>query len=52
MGHGYAYIIASRLWYDYPDKDLMIYNRAISGNRVRDLDAVGKKIRLILNLMW
>ena len=52
MGHGYACLIASRLWYDYPDKDLMLYNRAISGNRVRDLDAVGKKIRLILNLMW
>ena len=23
VGHGYAYIIASRLWYDYPEKDLM-----------------------------
>jgi len=39
MGHGYAYLIASRLWYDYTDKDLMFYNRGISGNRVRDLDA-------------
>jgi lysophospholipase L1-like esterase len=39
MGHGYAYIIASRLWYDYPDKDLMFYNSGISGNRVRDLDS-------------
>jgi lysophospholipase L1-like esterase len=38
MGHGYAYIIASRFWYDYPEKDLMFYNRGISGNRVRDLD--------------
>lgn len=39
MGHGYAYLIASRLWYNYPEKDLMFYNRGISGNRVRDLDA-------------
>ena len=39
MGHGYANLIASRLWYDYPDKGFMFYNRGISGNRVRDLDA-------------
>lgn len=38
MGHGYQYLIASRLWYDYPEKELMFYNRGISGNRVRDLD--------------
>lgn len=39
MGHGYAYLIASRLWYDYTQQDLMFYNRGISGNRVRDLKA-------------
>jgi lysophospholipase L1-like esterase len=39
MGHGYAYLIASRLWYDHTDKNLMFYNRGISGNRVRDLDS-------------
>jgi len=39
MGHGYAYLIASRLWYDHTDKNLMFYNRGISGNRVRDLEA-------------
>ena len=39
MGHGYACLIASRLWYDYPDKNLMFINRGVSGNRVRDLDA-------------
>jgi len=38
MGHGYQCLIASRLWYDYPEKELMFYNRGISGNRVRDLD--------------
>jgi lysophospholipase L1-like esterase len=37
MGHGYAYLIASRLWFDYPDEGLMLYNRGISGNRVSDL---------------
>jgi hypothetical protein len=37
LAHGYAYLIASRLWYDYADKDLMLYNRGISGNRIRDL---------------
>lgn len=39
MGHGYAYLIASRLWFDYTDKNLMFYNRGISGNRVKDLEA-------------
>jgi lysophospholipase L1-like esterase len=39
MGHGYSYLIASRLWCDHTDKDLMFYNRGISGNRVKDLDA-------------
>jgi lysophospholipase L1-like esterase len=39
LGHGYAYLIASRLWYDHPNKELMFYNRGISGNKVRDLVA-------------
>jgi hypothetical protein len=33
MGHGYQCLIASRLWYDYPEKELMFFNRGISGNR-------------------
>ena len=37
MGHGYAYLISSRLWFDYPKKKLMFYNRGISGNKVKDL---------------
>lgn len=37
MGHGYAYIIASRLWYDYPSKGYHFFNRGISGNKVSDL---------------
>jgi lysophospholipase L1-like esterase len=37
MGHGYAYLIASRLWYKQPDKKLAFYNRGISGNKITDL---------------
>jgi len=48
MGHGYAYLIACRLWYDYVDEDLMFFNRGISGNRVRDLDARWQKDTLDL----
>lgn len=38
MGHGYAYLIASRLWYEHPDHELMFHNRGTSGNRVKDLE--------------
>ncbi|NJB71757.1 hypothetical protein GGR42_002219 [Saonia flava] len=38
MGHGYAYLIASRLWHDYLGKDLMFYNRGISGDKIKDLE--------------
>ena len=34
LGHGYAYLIASRLWYKYTKKDLHFFNRGISGNTV------------------
>jgi len=37
MGHGYAYLIASRLWYDHPRKGFHFFNRGISGNKVADL---------------
>lgn len=37
MGHGYQYI-SSKFWFDYVDKNLMFYNRGISGNRVKDLE--------------
>jgi len=39
MGHGYAYLIASRLWYDHPEKKFHFFNRGISGNKVPDLAA-------------
>ena len=37
MGHGYAYLVSSRLWFDYPKEELMFFNRGISGNKVTDL---------------
>jgi lysophospholipase L1-like esterase len=37
MGHGYAYLIASRLWYDHPPRRFHFFNRGISGNKVPDL---------------
>jgi lysophospholipase L1-like esterase len=39
MGHGYAYIIASKLWYELPAKGLHFFNRGVSGNKVTDLAA-------------
>lgn len=39
MGHGYQYIIASKLWYDHPQKGFRFLNRGISGNKITDLAA-------------
>lgn len=38
MGHGYQFIIASKLWYENPKANLKFFNRGISGNRVTDLE--------------
>ncbi|MEO7767851.1 MAG: GDSL-type esterase/lipase family protein, partial [Ferruginibacter sp.] len=43
MGHGYQYIIASKLWYDFPAKGFHFFNRGISGNKVNDLAARWQK---------
>jgi lysophospholipase L1-like esterase len=37
LGHGYAFLVASKLWYQYTGKNLMFYNRGNSGDRVNDL---------------
>lgn len=37
FGTGYAYIAASKLLHDFPEKKLAIYNRGISGNKVFQL---------------
>ncbi|MBD0333386.1 MAG: SGNH/GDSL hydrolase family protein, partial [Chitinophagaceae bacterium] len=43
MGHGYAYLIASRLWHDYPKHGFHFFNRGISGNKVTGLAARWKQ---------
>jgi lysophospholipase L1-like esterase len=48
MGHGYQYIIASKLWYDFPKKGFHFFNRGISGNKVTDLTARWKEDTLDL----
>ena len=37
LGTGYAYLAGSKLLYDHPDKNLKIFNRGISGNKVYQL---------------
>lgn len=37
LGNGYAFILASRLLYDFPKQNLSIYNKGISGNKVFQL---------------
>jgi len=39
LGHGYVYLIASRLWCDHPSKGFHFFNRGVSGNKVTDLAA-------------
>jgi len=37
MGHGYAYLIAARLLYRFPEKKFQFFNRGVSGNKITDL---------------
>lgn len=37
LGHGYQFSIGSQLGADYPEKQMVFYNRGISGNKVIDL---------------
>ncbi|CAN7500469.1 SGNH/GDSL hydrolase family protein [Paenibacillus sp. LjRoot153] len=39
MGHGYAYLVASRIQADYPEQQISFINRGVSGNRIVDLYA-------------
>ncbi len=48
MGHGYAFSIASRVGYAFPEKKLTFINRGISGNKVTDLDKRWKEDTLDL----
>jgi lysophospholipase L1-like esterase len=53
LGHGYAYLIAARLWYQYPTSGFHFFNRGISGNQITDLAQrwSGDTIALIPNLV-
>lgn len=48
MGHGYQFIVASKLCADNLDKNIKTFNRGISGNRIADL--YGRWIEDTLNL--
>ncbi len=48
MGHGYQFIIASKLWYDFPKKGFHFINRGISGNKISDLTTRWQKDTLDL----
>jgi lysophospholipase L1-like esterase len=48
MGHGYAFLVASRLGFDFPKKEFRFFNRGISGNKVTDLAARWQKDTLEL----
>ena len=37
LGYGYPKIISDHLWAGYPDHHLQIYNRGVSGDRIRDM---------------
>jgi lysophospholipase L1-like esterase len=37
MGHGYQYLIASKLWYEKPGRSFQFFNRGTSGNKITDL---------------
>ncbi len=37
LGYGYSRLVADRLLEEYPDHHLQIYNRGVSGDRIRDL---------------
>src|SRR5450631_1735871 len=37
LGHGYAFLIAARLWYQYPTNGFHFFNRGVSGNQITDL---------------
>ena len=49
FGEGYPFLIASELLFKNPEKNLQIYNRGISGNKVPDLDLRWEKDCISLN---
>lgn len=52
LGVGYALMVAARLGYLYPEKNLTFYNRGIGGNRIVDLQGRWDKDCLDLKPTW
>lgn len=39
MGHGYVYLVSSRLWFSHPAKEFHFLNRGVGGNTIVDMQA-------------
>ena len=52
LGHSYVYLIAARLGVDMPEAQLDVYNRGMSGHKVRDLKARWEKDAIDLRPDW
>jgi hypothetical protein len=47
LGHGYAYLIASRLWYDHPSSGFHFFNRGSAATPSPTLPPDGRRTRWI-----
>ena len=52
LGHSYVYLIAARLGVDIPEAQLDVYNRGMSGHKVRDLKARWQKDAIDMKPDW
>jgi lysophospholipase L1-like esterase len=52
LGHSYVYLIAARLGVDMPEAQLDVYNRGMSGHKVRDLKARWQKDAIEMKPDW
>jgi lysophospholipase L1-like esterase len=52
LGHSYVYLIAARLGVDMPEAKLDVYNRGMSGHKVRDLKARWQKDAIDMKPDW
>jgi lysophospholipase L1-like esterase len=52
LGHSYVFLIAARLGVDIPEAQLDIYNRGMSGHKVRDLKARWQKDAIDMKPDW
>lgn len=52
LGKGYAFLASAHLLHSNPDKNLTLYNRGISGNKVYQLQERWQKDAINLNPKW